>query len=90
MKNGILSPRFTLLLLHSVSVFHSRMDNSNPKIVGKPLSEAYDFAVFIAQTIKFNAPDTARTTSNAWRVRMVLLAPGDESEMAYGGFYEGS
>ncbi len=30
--------------------------------------------------MKFNTPDTARTTSNTWRLRMVLLAPGDESK----------
>jgi len=80
MKNGILSPRFTLLLIAICFSVSFSYGQQQPRIVGKPLTEAYDFAVFIAQTIKFNAPDTARTTSNAWRVRMVLLAPGDESK----------
>jgi hypothetical protein len=50
------------------------------KIIGKPVSAAFDFAGIVAQTMQLNAPDSAHTKSNKQRMQIILKAPDNEAK----------
>lgn len=76
--------RFTLkacctLMLFALSFIFSSSYGQQLKILDKSFSEAYGFAGTIAQTMKLNAPDSANTNTNRWRMQVSLKGPDSDA-----------
>jgi hypothetical protein len=78
MKPFISKACCTLMLLAACFIFSSSY-GQQLKILGKPFSEAYGFAGTIAQTMKLNAPDSANTNTNHWRMQVSLKGPDSDA-----------
>jgi hypothetical protein len=79
MKRYTQNTCLTLVLIASCFIFSSSY-GQQLKILGKPVSAAYDFAGIVAKTLKLNAPDSTNTKSGDQKLQVILKAPDNEAK----------